>query len=351
MKKIFRFSDSRKVASLTAFSTIVAYGIFLVIINLIYQQPVGIQFLLLGLGIWVAVYFITLFFVDKFIFSKIRVIYKTIHSQKVPKGIDPRQTIEAHSVEDVQREVTEWSDERREEIETLKELEKYRREYIGNISHELKTPIFNIQGYILTLLDGGLEDPNVNRNYLLKAEKSVNRMIAIIEDLEMINLLEANELKLNIIRFNLVDLAREAVESLEMKTKKRECEVFINHNIDRPIYVLADRQRILQVFTNLIDNAIKYGKKSGGRIKISFFDMDENILAEITDDGPGISQNDLTHIFERFYRLDRGRSREMGGTGLGLAIVKHIIEAHHQTVNVRSSIGVGTTFGFTLKKA
>ncbi|NMD16940.1 MAG: sensor histidine kinase [Bacteroidales bacterium] len=288
---------------------------------------------------------------DKFIFSKIRVIYKTIHSQKVPKGIDPRQTIEAHSVEDVQREVTEWSDERREEIETLKELEKYRREYIGNISHELKTPIFNIQGYILTLLDGGLEDPNVNRNYLLKAEKSVNRMIAIIEDLEMINLLEANELKLNIIRFNLVDLAREAVESLEMKTKKRECEVFINHNIDRPIYVLADRQRILQVFTNLIDNAIKYGKKSGGRIKISFFDMDENILAEITDDGPGISQNDLTHIFERFYRLDRGRSREMGGTGLGLAIVKHIIEAHHQTVNVRSSIGVGTTFGFTLKKA
>ncbi len=251
----------------------------------------------------------------------------------------------------MQREVTEWSDERREEIETLKELEKYRREYIGNISHELKTPIFNIQGYILTLLDGGLEDPNVNRNYLLKAEKSVNRMIAIIEDLEMINLLEANELKLNIIRFNLVDLAREAVESLEMKTKKRECEVFINHNIDRPIYVLADRQRILQVFTNLIDNAIKYGKKSGGRIKISFFDMDENILAEITDDGPGISQNDLTHIFERFYRLDRGRSREMGGTGLGLAIVKHIIEAHHQTVNVRSSIGVGTTFGFTLKKA
>ena len=351
MKKIFRFSDSRKVASLTAFSTIVAYGIFLVIINLIYQQPVGIQFLLLGLGIWVAVYFITLFFVDKFIFSKIRVIYKTIHSQKVPKGIDPRQTIEAHSVEDVQREVTEWSDERREEIETLKELEKYRREYIGNISHELKTPIFNIQGYILTLLDGGLEDPNVNRNYLLKAEKSVNRMIAIIEDLEMINLLEANELKLNIIRFNLVDLAREAVESLEMKTKKRECEVFINHNIDRPIYVLADRQRILQVFTNLIDNAIKYGKKSGGRIKISFFDMDENILVEITDDGPGIAQNDIPHLFERFYRVDKGRSRDMGGTGLGLAIVKHIIEAHHQTVNVRSTLGVGTTFGFTLKKA
>lgn len=351
MKNIFRFSDSRKVASLTAFSVIGVYAIFVLIIWLVFQQPIGFLFFGLGVGIWVAVYFITLLFVDKFIFSRIRVIYKTIHSQKVPKGIDPKQTIDAHSIEDVQREVTEWSNERKAEIENLKDLEKYRREYIGNISHELKTPVFNIQGYILTLLDGGLEDPTINRTYLAKAEKSINRLIAIIEDLETINLLESNELKLNLNRFNLVELAREAVESLEMKAKKRDCEVFINYNLERPIYVLADRQRILQVVTNLIDNAIKYGKKTGGHIKISFFDMDENILVEITDDGPGIAQNDIPHLFERFYRVDKGRSRGMGGTGLGLAIVKHIIEAHHQTVNVRSTLGVGTTFGFTLKKA
>ena len=218
----------------------------------------------------------------------------------------------------------------------------------GNISHELKTPIFNIQGYVLTLLDGGLEDPSINRDYLIKAEKSINRMIAIIDDLETISMLESNQLQLNKSRFDILSLLREAMEAVEIKARKKDCSIFLSQIYDRPIYVIADRQRILQVLINLLDNAVKYGRKKEGKVKIGFFDMDEHILIEISDNGPGIAQQDLPRIFERFYRTDKGRAREQGGTGLGLAIVKHILEAHNQSVTVRSTLEVGTTFGFTL---
>ena len=175
-------------------------------------------------------------------------------------------------------------------------------------------------------------------------------MITILDDLETISMFESNEIQLNKTRFDLLALSHEAVESLELKSKKRECEIHFSQNYDKPIYVVADRARIQQVIINLIDNAIKYGRKKEGRIKIGYFDMDEHILMEITDNGPGIAQQELPRIFERFYRTDKGRSREQGGTGLGLAIVKHILEAHNQSVTVRSTIEVGTTFGFTLLK-
>ena len=208
-----------------------------------------------------------------------------------------------------------------------------------------------MQGYVLTLLDGGLEDPSINREYLLRAEKSINRMIAVVEDLEAISQLESGELKLNTTKFDIVSLARDVIEFLEIKSQRKNIDVTISGNIEKPLFVRADKERIRQVFINLIENSIKYNfRQSDANTQISFFDMDENILVEIADNGVGIAQQDLSRIFERFYRTDKGRSREQGGTGLGLAIVKHIIEAHQQTISVRSWPGIGTTFGFTLKK-
>ncbi|MBN3034874.1 MAG: sensor histidine kinase [Bacteroidales bacterium] len=272
---------------------------------------------------------------------------------KTPGSYEKRRTrVGTEMIREVDKEVIEWERRQKDEINRLKELENYRREFLGNISHELKTPIFNIQGYILTLLDGGLDDPTINKTYLKRTEKSINRMIAIVEDLETISQMESGEMTLNIKKFDLVALTHDVVEFLEMKARKRNVELYFREQYDRPIWVMGDHKRIRQVLINLIDNAIKYGHKDeGARTKISFFDMDENILVEVTDNGEGISPQDLPRIFERFYRTDKARSRDQGGTGLGLSIVKHIIEAHDQTINVRSTVGVGTTFAFTLQKA
>jgi two-component system phosphate regulon sensor histidine kinase PhoR len=344
-----KFQESKKTAGNGAVFTALFTAIALSVETIVYQtngwEYVAILSILVGIASFVTFYLL----INKFIYQKIRVIYKTIHQQKVAKSVN-RQLLTPDSIEKVNMDVQEWGADKKKEIERLQELENYRREYIGNISHELKTPIFNIQGYVLTLLDGGLEDSSINREYLLRTEKSINRMIAIVEDLETITQLESNELKLHFGKFDLVSLAQEVIDSLEMKAAKRGIQLYFSQSYDRPIFVHADRDRIAQVLTNLIDNAIKYNKKGEGRIKVSFFDMDENILTEVTDNGPGIAQTDLPRIFERFYRTDKARSREQGGTGLGLAIVKHIIEAHEQSVNVRSTLGIGTTFGFTLRK-
>jgi two-component system phosphate regulon sensor histidine kinase PhoR len=286
----------------------------------------------------------------RFIYERIRLIYKTIHNLKTVREEGKKTRMDSNTLESVNRQVLEWGEQQKQEIEKLKELARYRREFLGNVSHELKTPIFNIQGYVLTLLDGGLEDPNINREYLLKTEKSIERMVTIIEDLEAISKLESGELKLDMMRFDIVELCREVIDFLEIKARKRKIKISFAKNYDRPIYVMADKNSIRQALVNLIDNSIKYGLDADGRTKLSFFDMDEHILVEVTDNGIGIDQKDLPRLFERFYRTDKGRSREQGGSGLGLAIVKHIIEAHGQVINVRSTIGVGTTFAFTLKK-
>lgn len=305
----------------------------------------------IGVNILIAllVFFLFRYTIEKFIYEKIKIIYKTIRNLKLPKEGD-RPSIKGAALDKVNQEVIEWSETKKQEIEELKKMARYRREFLGNVSHELKTPIFNIQGYVLTLLDGGLDDPSINKEYLLRTEKSINRMIAIVEDLETISQLEASELKLNTNKFDIVGLTREVIEFLEIKSKKRDKIIGFDRNYDKPILVLADKERIRQVLINLIDNSIKYGNPEHGKTKISFFDMDENTLIEITDNGNGIDAADLPRVFERFFRTDKGRSREQGGTGLGLAIVKHIIEAHDQTINVRSTVGVGTTFAFTLKK-
>jgi two-component system phosphate regulon sensor histidine kinase PhoR len=295
-------------------------------------------------------YLILRYTLIRFIYERIRLIYKTILNLKAVHEEGKKAGLDSNTLESVNRQVLEWGEKQKKEIDKLKELARYRREFLGNVSHELKTPIFNIQGYVLTLLDGGLDDPNINKEYLLKTEKSIERMIAIIEDLEAISKLESGELKLEFKRFDIVELSREIVEFLEIKAKKKKVKIHFAKNYDRPIYVSADKKSIRQVMVNLIDNSIKYSLEIEGETKISFFDMDENILVEVTDNGIGIEQKDIPRLFERFYRTDQGRSREQGGSGLGLAIVKHMIEAHKQVINVRSTVGIGTTFAFTLKK-
>ena len=281
--------------------------------------------------------------VKLYIHSKISVIYKNIYTHK---GVTRFEDVDIDSVE---KEVEDWAIQKENEILQMKASETYRREFIGNVSHELKTPIFNIQGYILTLLDGGLFDEEVNMKYLKRTSKSVDRMINIVDDLEVITRLETEETQLEIGEFNIVELAKDVLDQLELKANESKIELSIQKEILGE-FVLGDIDKIQQVFANLVSNSIKYGKE-GGRTEVRFFDMNENILIEIADDGIGISEMDLPRLFERFYRVDKNRSRKIGGTGLGLAIVKHIIEAHNQTINVRSTFDVGSTFSFILEKA
>jgi two-component system, OmpR family, phosphate regulon sensor histidine kinase PhoR len=324
--------------------------IYLISAWILHNEIQLLPLLLTDFGVFLLSFFFYRYILEKFIYSRIKLIYKTIHTLKSPKGIKNIDIdLSKDMVSDVNKQVLAWAQDRKEEIDELKKLEDYRREFIGNVSHELKTPLFNIQGYVLTLLEGGLKDPEINREYLVRSEKNIERMIAIVDDLEVISRLETGELKLDISHVNIVDLSREVTDLLETKARRKEIRLFFREDYVKPIFVLADKERIRQVLINLLDNSIKYGNEKGNT-KISFFDMDENILVEITDNGIGIETKDIPRLFERFFRVDKSRSREQGGSGLGLAIVKHILEAHQQTINVRSSPGVGTTFAFTLKK-
>lgn len=287
-----------------------------------------------------------------FIYRKIKLIYKNIHRLKTTRhksSVFNKDVMSADPITEVSQEVILWAKDQNAEIEELKKLENFRKEFLGNVSHELKTPIFNIQGYIHTLLDGALHDPEVNVRFLQKAARSVDRLCDLVEDLINISQLETGQLKMEMERFDIHATVRDIFESLEMKAKERGITLNFKEGCDQPFFVYADKYRIRQVLVNLVVNSIKYGK-DGGATYCAFYDMDENILVEISDNGEGIEEKHLPRLFERFYRVDKSRSREAGGNGLGLAIVKHIIEAHDQTINVRSKLGSGTTFGFTLKK-
>jgi two-component system phosphate regulon sensor histidine kinase PhoR len=318
---------------------------------ILHETVLWIPLLIADSGVFLLSYFIYRYILEKFIYDKIKLIYKTIHTLKSKitfKEMD--LSLNKDIISKVNEEVSEWAQDRKQEIEELKKLEVYRREFLGNVSHELKTPLFNIQGYILTLLDGGLDDPSINKEYLERSGKNIERMISIVEDLEVISRFETGEMKLDVINFDVVALATDVIELLEVKARKKNIRMNLSREYEKPLFVRADKERIRQVLINLLDNSIKYGTENG-KTKVGFFDMDENLLIEVTDNGIGVDSKDISRLFERFFRVDKSRSREQGGSGLGLAIVKHILEAHKQTINVRSTIGVGTTFAFTLQKA
>jgi len=346
-------ASPRKLSVIASFFLSLGAAVIFTAIALIIYGKLLWQVLLLGtIVLFVCGYFVFRFLLERFIYDRIKLIYKTIHQTKTAGGQKKSQfKAEGDIISKASKDVSEWASAKAREIEELKKLEKYRREFLGNISHELKTPIFNIQGYVLTLLDGGIDDPAVNRKYLHGTEKSVSRLVTIVQDLEEISLLEAGEVKLKITSIDLVQLSKDVIEFLEWKASQKGIKLFFGTSAELPVRVLADKKRIQQVMTNLVINALKYGIE-GGRVKISFFDMDDKVLVEVSDNGQGISADDLPRVFERFYRGDKSRTRQSneGGSGLGLAIVKHIVEAHGQTINVRSTVGVGTTFGFTLNK-
>ena len=281
--------------------------------------------------------------VKNFFHEKIKVIYKNIYKFKGTSNIKDLD------IDNVEREAEEWADAKEEELNAYRRDENYRREFIGNVSHELKTPIFNIQGYIQTLLDGGLEDEKINVKYLERTNKSVERMINIVEDLEVISRLETEQSQLDLQPFNIIELVEDVFDAFEMKANQMDIQLEMIKE-SRSKMVIGDKDKIQQVFLNLISNSIKYGKK-GGKTSVKFYDMESNMLIEVADNGIGIESDSLDRLFERFYRVDKNRSREIGGTGLGLAIVKHILEGHNQQINVRSTPGVGTTFSFILEKS
>ncbi len=344
-------SASKHIALINSVLITLLFSVVYIIIFLSFFTFKPLPLLIFIPLIFVFAYFISNLLFDQYIKEKLKVIYKTIgllKPENEPPLLKKRKTDELEIVNSV---VLKWSEEKKKEIEELKELAAYRREFLGNISHELKTPIFNIQGYVLTLLDGGLDDKLVNEKFLQKTEKSINRMIALVEELEEIAKLESGELVLKEEVFNLYDLTREVIDFMEMKAANHNTKIVLHSSMNRSMKARADKKRIRQVFINLIDNAIKYGNQKGGVIRISCYNFHNNYLVEVQDNGIGIPEENIHRVFERFYRTELSRSRDTGGSGLGLAIVKHIIEAHRQTISVRSKEGEGTTFSFTLKMA
>ncbi|MBX2890130.1 MAG: sensor histidine kinase [Saprospiraceae bacterium] len=306
---------------------------------------------LLVLGVFTIAFLANFYLVRYYIFRRIKLIYKIIHRHKLPSDFKAGKIDMGKNIlDEVEQEVDAWAEQNERDIEELERLATYRRRFIGDVSHELKTPIFNIQGFIHTLLDGAIHDPAVNMQYLQRAAKNVDRLQAIVEDLETINKLEAGQMILDLREFDIHDLSDEVYADLEMRARERNIRLTYKEGAHQHFRVRADKESIRQVLINLVHNSIKYGKE-GGITKISFYDVESYILVEVSDNGIGIEPEHLKHVFDRFYRADKHRSREAGGTGLGLSIVKHIIEAHKQTINVRSTLGQGSTFGFTLEKA
>ncbi|GAB4375955.1 MAG: ATP-binding protein [Salibacteraceae bacterium] len=297
-----------------------------------------------------AAYGVSYLAIEKFIHGKIKTLYRSIQSpEMIEKKIkDVSKSRDALAA--VQRDVEAWATVKQREIQNLKEQARFRRDFIGNLAHELKTPIFNMQGYLLTLLEGGLEDPKINYDYLSRADKNLERLIALVDDLDSISKLESGREVLQMERFNLVTLVEEVFQLFEHRAAEKNIELRLDKKYDKGVFVKADRDKILQVFSNLVLNAINYGIYDG-YCEVRLFDTPDHIRIEVADNGIGVSETDLPRLFERFYRVDKSRSRNEGGTGLGLSIVKHIIESHGHSISVHSIPEKGTTSSFTLDKA
>ena len=295
-------------------------------------------------------YFLISFMLERFIYRKIKLIYKFIYKTKATKREETyyKYVLPQKSIDEVREDVEAWATKNEEELEMLRQNEQFRKEFLQNLSHEFKTPVFAIQGYVDTLLSGAMEKPEINKKFLEKTAKNVDRLTHLLNDLDEISRLERGELVLYKENFVIQDLVRDVYESLSVKTEPMHIHCTIKKGCESPLTVFADKEKIRQVLTNLVENSIKYGKQNGS-ITASMYKTDgKHILIEISDDGIGIPEKHLPRIFERFYRTEEGRSIDVSGSGLGLAICKHIIEAHGQTIHVRSTEAVGTTVGFTL---
>ena len=313
------------------------------------QDVAGGQFRIMGVTcimVFVVSLGSTYFLVKRFVQERVDLIHRTMQDVRGGRAAVGKRG--SNDLRVVDAEVNEWADEKRSEISELRERERFRREFIGNLAHELRTPIFSIQGYILTLLEGGLEDPKVNRNFLQRASNGTDRMIRIVEDLDLITQLESGVISIAAKRMDLKKLVDEMIDDLRIRASERQ--VALRNGIEEELWVKADRDRLAQVFSNLFNNAIHYGH-SGGKCTVRAFDIGDQVLVEIADDGPGIAAEHLPRLFERFYRVGKSRARNEGGSGLGLAIVKHIVEGHGGTISVKSIEGQGTTFDMTLSKA
>jgi two-component system phosphate regulon sensor histidine kinase PhoR len=344
--------SANNLAILSSVIIAVAVLIILVLGNETFGQDISAGFIVIATIVCLLISFFSLrYLLFSFIYDRIRLIYKSINQRKTSKsGHVYKFDHNTDLIKMVEDDVSDWAKEQELEIERMHEMNDYRKEFVGNVSHELKTPIFNVQGYTLTLLEGGLEDETINQKYLKKIEKNINRMITIVNDLDSITRLESGQLKLRINDFDPIATCNDVIESIEDIYTVKNISIKVIKHYEKSYFVKADEEFISQVLSNLFINAINYNNENGN-ISAEFFEMDKNILVEITDDGIGIPPEDLSRVFERFYRVDKSRSLNSGGSGLGLAIVKHIIEAHGQTVNVRSSLGVGTTIAFTLMRA
>ncbi|SKB54596.1 two-component system, OmpR family, phosphate regulon sensor histidine kinase PhoR [Salegentibacter holothuriorum] len=293
-------------------------------------------------------FFIIQYRVEHFIYKRIKKIYDNV-SLLDSTTLSPSQV--TTDMATLTREVEKFTKDKKLEIDTLKVREAYRKEFMGNVSHELKTPLFTVQGYILTLLDGAMKDKAVRKKYLQRASKGVERLIYIVRDLDMITKLETGDLHLEKEDFNIVEIIQGSFDLLEMKAAKKNITLTFDIDYDEPIWVYGDRDRIQQVLTNLIVNSVKYGKEDG-TTEISIENLIKNkVIIRVTDNGEGIEKENLPRVFERFYRVDKSGSRKEGGSGLGLSIVKHIIEAHDEKIYVESVFGVGSEFSFTLEKS
>lgn len=342
LKKSYKFAFKSSI--LVTFILTLITSVFLYLVN-----QLNIVFLLFYTACcFVSSFLIIQYRVEKFIYKRVKKIYDDLTLLESKTLRKSQITTDMATLTD---EIDKYAKDKKLEIETLKIREQYRKEFIGNVSHELKTPLFTVQGYISTLLDGAHKDKKLLRKYLERADKGVERLTYIIKDLDMITKLETGDLTLNIQPFDIVLLIKNVFELLEMKAAKKKITLTFDLDYREPIMVNGDKERIQQVLTNLIVNSIKYGHQNG-TTEVSIENLIKNkVIVRVTDNGEGIEAEHLPRLFERFYRVDKSGSRKEGGSGLGLAIVKHIIEAHDEKMYIESEFGVGSEFSFTLEKA
>lgn len=335
-----------------AFKSSLYITIFFVFVLLLYhflEHPFG-YFAVVPLAILLFVFsfFVIQYRVERFIYKRVKKIYDDV---SLLENTTFRNQPITTDMATLTHEVKKFARDKKLEIETLKIREEYRREFLGNVSHELKTPLFTVQGYLLTLLDGAMDDKNIRKKYLQRAEKGVERLIYIVKDLDMITKLETGDINIERSEFNVVELIQNVFDLLEMRAAKKDITLTFDVKYKHAIKVSGDQEKIQQVITNLVMNSIKYGKQ-GGTTEVSIEDLVNNkVIIRVTDNGEGIEKSHIPRLFERFYRVDKSGARSEGGSGLGLAIVKHIIESHEEKIYVESQFGVGSEFSFTLEKA